>query len=950
MGGDGGSIPGRQDLVRTKKKPEQAQKEFERVAKWRHCSITQEPLRQPIVACQLGMLYNKESVLEFLIEVEKPANSNCDHIKTLKDIKDLNLTDNPTFQKDEIMKGGGVYNDTLIAEYICPITGLEMNGRYKFGFRWKCGCVFAERALKEIKSDTCHNCGKPFDEDWIILNGSDEDVDLMRTKMEERKARLKAEKKAKKAQKRKLTDSLEQPQTSTGSTEDQKTIDTASKGAEEKSQDVFKVPAVLTSSTKKTHLNKKVETDKEKTLEKKMKKQKELKDIEKKKKDYNPEKSEVYNMIGMSTRKGRKRKIVSSPLRLLDESPIRKVRKSSIDDVNDEVIISKPQQIQKSLSAEFLGKNESDSATSADELLSVSPIATKSFYNKGTSCNYLTPLERKTQRDLFESVITILPERLSQTDKNKVSKSSKKHSKPNRVRKTTSSSKRPSTTRNKKLKTKESQLLKKKSLNEIDPDSQSSQKSETELNSTTSKDSLNSDQGSPEVSPIRDPLRKHVYHKGTPTSKSKRSKVKTTGQFAQKGIQMYVSGLGKGKKSSCGKTARAQRITKEVKKNSFSKYQKRMSSFEDELKIEGIEPLEPVNVHSPKKVIHSPRGSPRKPVTKIDSPDKVKEETQENAIIETPESLSHFSQCPIGNKLVGDATSNKASVKLFPVFTPPTSPSSGTSTPSRSKASKELTATSTPQTVKKTGRQFITKLKDKQGLEQMTLDAGQKQFGALKCQTCGMVYTTGHPEDEADHAQFHKKFLSFVKFPGWKIENILEVFDDGRIIQITENDPKYCKKKVDEVRELVDHELGFPNGGHPCSPSSRTLLFISIDNKVAGCLIAEEIKEGYRVIPESTQEHTLKSAEEEVTDEKQKAWCCSNKAEPVVCGVSRIWSSVQMRRRNIASRMVDSLRMNYIFGTTLSKDDIAFSDPTPDGKIFASSYCGTKSFLVYKYQ
>lgn len=59
--------------------------------------------------------------------------------------------------------------------------------------------MFSERALNEIKTNTCSTCLTPYTEqDIVILNGSDEDVDLMTTRMDARVARLKAEKKEKK--------------------------------------------------------------------------------------------------------------------------------------------------------------------------------------------------------------------------------------------------------------------------------------------------------------------------------------------------------------------------------------------------------------------------------------------------------------------------------------------------------------------------------------------------------------------------------------------------------------------------------------------------------------------------------------------------------------------------------------------------------------------------------
>ncbi|KAG8009552.1 N-acetyltransferase ESCO1 [Nibea albiflora] len=56
-----------------------------------------------------------------------------------------------------------------------------------------------------------------------------------------------------------------------------------------------------------------------------------------------------------------------------------------------------------------------------------------------------------------------------------------------------------------------------------------------------------------------------------------------------------------------------------------------------------------------------------------------------------------------------------------------------------------------------------------------------------------------------------------------------------------------------------------------------------------------------------------------------------------------------MRRQGIASRMLECLRNNFVYGSYLSKDEIAFSDPTPDGKLFATQYFGTSQFLVYNF-
>ncbi|XP_029416420.1 N-acetyltransferase ESCO1 isoform X2 [Nannospalax galili] len=183
--------------------------------------------------------------------------------------------------------------------------------------------------------------------------------------------------------------------------------------------------------------------------------------------------------------------------------------------------------------------------------------------------------------------------------------------------------------------------------------------------------------------------------------------------------------------------------------------------------------------------------------------------------------------------------------------------------------------------------------------KQLIIDAGQKRFGAVSCNICGMLYTASNPEDETQHLLFHNQFISAVKYVGWKKERILAEYPDGRIIMVLPEDPKYALKK------------------------------------------------GYRVIEEKLP--IIRSEEEKVRFERQKAWCCSTLPEPAICGISRIWVFSMMRRKKIASRMIECLRSNFIYGSYLSKEEIAFSDPTPDGKLFATQYCGTGQFLVYNF-
>lgn len=166
MGCDGGTIPRRGELVRQKQKQESKDKDAERACRWRHCSISQQPLERPIVTCRKGRLYNKTAVIECLLDKTKIG-----HIKSLKDVRELKLTVNPSY--DFKMEENKVLIGAIPGAYICPITALEMTGKYPFVALWTCGCVFSERALRELKSSVCGSCSKFFSADDIVVLNSD---------------------------------------------------------------------------------------------------------------------------------------------------------------------------------------------------------------------------------------------------------------------------------------------------------------------------------------------------------------------------------------------------------------------------------------------------------------------------------------------------------------------------------------------------------------------------------------------------------------------------------------------------------------------------------------------------------------------------------------------------------------------------------------------------------
>jgi len=202
MGCDGGTIPKRDELVRTKKKKAKLSKDVKNAAKWNNCRLSQNPLQKPIVGDANGFLYNKEAIIEFLLDKSK-YEGGPENIKTLKDVKELNLVANPSWNSNK-QENSDEVSEMNRAQWICPITGLEMNGTFRFFALFNCGCVFSERAYKTIQSSTklnCLKCEKPFTQnDLIILNPSDdEEMEQNKSKCERRREAMikaKAEKTA----------------------------------------------------------------------------------------------------------------------------------------------------------------------------------------------------------------------------------------------------------------------------------------------------------------------------------------------------------------------------------------------------------------------------------------------------------------------------------------------------------------------------------------------------------------------------------------------------------------------------------------------------------------------------------------------------------------------------------------------------------------------------------
>ncbi|KAJ8587098.1 DUF602-domain-containing protein [Rhizopogon salebrosus TDB-379] len=209
MGNDGGSIPDRRDLVRNKPKAEQADKANQTRARWFFCALSKRPLQEPIVSCALGKLYNKDAIIEHLLDKTAygDAAKICGHIRSLKDIKVLKLTlRSPPPPSD---------SSADVARFVCPLTFKEMNGGQPFVYILSCGCVFSQSGLRTVlgsssphgdataeesngssadkneQLEVCPQCATKFSKsaDIFMINPPVEEEERMRAAMELRRSR-----------------------------------------------------------------------------------------------------------------------------------------------------------------------------------------------------------------------------------------------------------------------------------------------------------------------------------------------------------------------------------------------------------------------------------------------------------------------------------------------------------------------------------------------------------------------------------------------------------------------------------------------------------------------------------------------------------------------------------------------------------------------------------------
>lgn len=166
MGNDGGSIPKRSELVKEAAKAlttaqiKEAQTEQQEYA-WSTDPLSRKPLARPVVSDAAGVLYNKDSIIEFLLKEDGDAEKAemkkiggvkdselgtfGDRVKGLKDVVEIK------FEVEDAEAGAKGSSE----KWKCPITGERLGAGSKAVYIVPCGHAFAGSVIKEIDERAC---------------------------------------------------------------------------------------------------------------------------------------------------------------------------------------------------------------------------------------------------------------------------------------------------------------------------------------------------------------------------------------------------------------------------------------------------------------------------------------------------------------------------------------------------------------------------------------------------------------------------------------------------------------------------------------------------------------------------------------------------------------------------------------------------------------------------
>lgn len=157
-----------------------------RRARWSHCALSGEPLREPIVCCGLGRLYNREALIEhalaqagtFVSDRSTYAYANrtnassgnvASHVRSLRDFFPVHLRAVAADGRRGGGSGGGSHGragkrsrEEAAPEFECPVWGVRCGDAVagEFVAIRPCGHVVSDRARRDAEATAVEGRGE----------------------------------------------------------------------------------------------------------------------------------------------------------------------------------------------------------------------------------------------------------------------------------------------------------------------------------------------------------------------------------------------------------------------------------------------------------------------------------------------------------------------------------------------------------------------------------------------------------------------------------------------------------------------------------------------------------------------------------------------------------------------------------------------------------------------
>ncbi|KAI3405834.2 ECO1 [Candida oxycetoniae] len=231
----------------------------------------------------------------------------------------------------------------------------------------------------------------------------------------------------------------------------------------------------------------------------------------------------------------------------------------------------------------------------------------------------------------------------------------------------------------------------------------------------------------------------------------------------------------------------------------------------------------------------------------------------------------------------------------------------------------------------------------------------------VTCPTCGMTYNSSIATDVAMHRRYHTEFSNGISWPSalatravletynivvtvksnklGQLKNSVKRETKKAVVQTIDKSNKKQVEKVEQLLKMVNRELNACDDSKQWRSekfeNSKAFVLV-VENKAIGVCTTDTINCGQWLVHETQ-------------------FVVPNQTIKNVCiGISRIWIAPKWRQNGAARFLLNCVLKNSIYGKVLSRNQIAFSQPSHGGGLLAKSFNGvlhkSGKFLIPIYQ